>query len=417
MDNTSVNPAPRPIDVTVFGATGFVGILTAEYLASNAPEGVTITLAGRNKSKLEDTAKKIAEETGNQDVLNWPLVVADSDDVASIEKMAEQTTVVITTVGPYAKYGEALASACATHGTHYVDLCGEVLFMRDSIDKNHETARSTGARIVHACGFDSVPSDLGMWLLHQAAGEPITDATMLVKMKGGLSGGTVDSMRNQGQEVAENPEAGRILGSPYSLSPNRSKEPDLGKQPDFGIIKTESVGAPEGWAGPFLMAGCNTRVVRRSNALLDYAYGPRLKYAEYQPMGTGRKGRLRAVIFASVLGLGFKLLTIDKLRGPLSRWIPEPGEGPTKEQRDNGFFRTTHYGVTQSGKRVKSVVENQADPGYKSTALMLAEAALTLALNDNLPGEGGVLTPATGLGDAYVERLRNAGMTLTTQGA
>lgn len=417
MENTS----QRNIDITVFGATGFVGVLTAEYLARHADTGVRIALAGRNQSKLAETRDQLVRDTGNEAVREWPLVVADSLDESAVDTLASTTRVVISTVGPYAKYGKALAHACAQHGTHYVDLCGEVLFMRESIDNNHELAQSTGARIIHACGFDSVPSDIGMLLLHKQAqktGSPLKEATMLVKMKGGLSGGTVDSMRNQGQEAAENKDAARTLASPYSLTPDRSKEPDLGRQMDFGIIKTEDVGAKQGWAGPFLMAGCNTRVVRRSNALLDYAYGSKLKYAEYQPMGTGWKGRATAFAFAGGLGLAFKLLTIDKLRGALSRWVPEPGEGPSKEERDNGFFRTTHYGVTESGQHVTATVENQGDPGYKSTSLMLAEAALTLAVDeDSLPGStGGVLTPATGLGAPYVKRLRAAGMTLSAQG-
>lgn len=410
----------RTYDITIFGATGFVGTLTAEYLAQHAPADVRIALAGRNEAKLEKARATIAEETGKSEVLSWPLVVADSSDASSVSTMASSTRVVITTVGPYAKYGKALAHACAEHGTHYVDLCGEVLFMRESIDGNDELAKSTGARIIHACGFDSVPSDIGMFLLHEQAqklGSPLKEATMLVKMKGGLSGGTIDSMRNQVQVAADDREAARTLMSPYSLSPDHSKEPDLGQQADFGIIKTEDVGAKPGWAGPFMMAGCNTRVVRRSNALQDYAYGSSLKYSEYQLMGTGLKGRATALALAGGMGMAFKLLTVDKLRGVLSRWVPEPGEGPSKEERESGFFRTTHYGLTESGQQVTATVENQGDPGYKSTALMLSEAALTLAGDqDTLPGSGGVLTPATGLGAPYVARLRNAGMTLTAQG-
>lgn len=421
----------KSIDVTLFGATGFVGRLTAEYLASHAPQGVSIALAGRNQFKLEKVRDEISQETGVAAVKEWPVVVADSFDAPSQAKLAEQSKVIISTVGPYAKYGEELVRACAEAGTHYVDLCGEVLFMHRSASKFHAVAEKTGARIVHACGFDSVPSDIGMMLLHEAAKEsnsPLTDATMLVKMKGGLSGGTIESARNQTVEAKQDPTAAEIINDPYGLSADRAADPstddkELGKQKDFGFIDTAKHGGPEGWAGPFLMAGSNTRVVRRSNSLLNHAYGPRVRYGEYQPTGAGIKGRLRAFALAGGLGLGFTLINIEKLRPLLSKWIPEPGEGPSKESREAGFFKTTHYGTTKSGQHYSATVSAQGDPGYKSTAVMLSEAALTLALDqDKLPeraegagGTGGVLTPATALGNAYVERLRAAGFTLESK--
>lgn len=417
----------KSIDVTLFGATGFVGRLTAEYLANHAPQGVTIALAGRNQSKLEKVRSEIAQDSGVESVREWPIIVADSFDAPSLQNLAEQSTAIISTVGPYTRYGEELVRACAEAGTHYVDLCGEVLFMHRTISKFHSTAEKSGARIVHACGFDSVPSDIGMLMLHEAAkesGEPLTEATMLVKMKGGLSGGTIDSMRVQTAEAKKDPEGARAIGDPYGISADRAADPaqddsELGSQPDFGIINTAEHGGPQGWAGPFLMAGSNTRVVRRSNSLLDHAYGPRLRYGEYLPTGTGIKGRLRAFAMAGALGLGFTLLNVDKLRPLLSRWVPEPGEGPSKEERENGFFKTTHYGTTESGKRYISTVSAQGDPGYKATAVMLSEAALALALDqDKLPERaGGILTPATALGTAYADRLRAAGLTITAERA
>lgn len=413
----------KSINVTLFGATGFVGRLTAEYLASHAPEGITIALAGRNRDKLTEIRDLVARNTTNAAVREWPLIVADSFDATSLHAMAEQSEVIISTVGPYGKYGEKLVEACAEAGTHYVDLCGEVLFMRRSADKFHEAAKQSGARIVHACGFDSVPSDLGMLLLHEQAslsGEPLKEAAMLVKMKGGLSGGTIESMRVQTAEAKESKEAAALLADPYSLSPDRSAEPSrddarLGKQPDFGIIEKDSIGAGSGWAGPFLMAGSNTRVVRRSNALLGHEYGSQLRYREFTDMGEGLPARIRSYLMAGGLSAAFFLLNQPKLRPFLSRWVPEPGDGPSKESRESGFFRTTHYGSTASGKRFTATVETQGDPGYKATSMMLAEAALTLAVDqDSLPPHsGGVLTPAVGLGQAYVERLRKAGMALT----
>ena len=425
-DSTPNTQSDREYDVVVYGATGFVGTLVAEYLAQHSGSA-NIALAGRNQNKLEKVREEIAQDTGVSASREWPLLVADSFDAPSLRDMANKTKVVISTVGPYTRYGEELVRACAEAGTHYVDLCGEALFMHRTITKFHSTAEQSGARIVHACGFDSIPSDIGMLMLHEAAkesGEPLTEATMLVKMKGGLSGGTIDSMRVQTAEAKKDSEGAKAIGDPYGLSADRSAEPskddpELGSQPDFGIINTAKHGGPEGWAGPFLMAGSNTRVVRRSNSLLDHAYGPRLRYAEYQPTGAGLKGRLTAFALAGALGLGFTLLNVDKLRPLLSRWVPEPGDGPSKESRESGFFKTTHYGTTESGKRYTSTVSAQGDPGYKATCAMLSEAALTLALDqDKFPQRaGGILTPATALGTAYVDRLRAAGFSIESGAA
>lgn len=428
MTNPELPRSNRDHDIVLFGATGFVGKLTAEYLAAHAPAGLKIALAGRNQSKLEAVRDGLAASFPA--AADFPLIVADSSDNAALERMAVSAHVVISTVGPYYRYGFPLVRSCAAAGTHYVDLCGEALFMRECIEENHEVARRTGARIVHACGFDSVPSEIGMLELHRVAAEAeetLTDATMLVKMKGGLSGGTVDSMREQFAAAKADRSKARALAQPYTLSPDESLEPDLGKQPDYGIVEASEFGAAEGWAGPFIMAGANTRVVRRSNALLGYAYGPRLRYREFISTGKGAKGRLRALALGAMMGAAMAAVNQPKLRPFLSRWVPEPGEGPSQEERDSGFFRTTHYGTSESGTRFISRVSLDADPGYKGTSLMLGEAALTLACNAaDLPMQafdanessqgrsgGGVLTPATGLGEAYVNRLRAAGMEIS----
>lgn len=419
----SQSRAHRSHDVVLFGATGFVGKLTAIYLADNAPAGTRIALAGRNREKLESLRAEIAAE--HPTAADFPLLIADSTDDASLRTMAESTRVVISTVGPYMRYGEPLTAACTAAGTHYVDLCGETLFMRQTIDNHHTTAQSTGARIVQPCGFDSVPSDIGMLLLHEEAKKHsptlLSDATMIVKMKGGLSGGTIDSIRNQFSEVDKNPELGKVIADPYTLSPDRDAEPDLGKQPDHGFLALDDYGQEGAFAGPFVMASCNTRVVRRSNALLDYAYGPKLRYREFMYTGKGVKGRAMSYVTGLGLGAGINLIQNEKLRPKLTKWIPEPGDGPSEESRENGFFRTTHYGTLSDGTRISSTMEMQADPGYKGTSLLLGEAALTLALHEaELPKVdgnetgGGVLTPATGLGLAYVERLRAAGVQLST---
>lgn len=419
----SQSRAHRAHDVVLFGATGFVGKLTAIYLADNAPAGTHIALAGRNRDKLETLRTEIAAT--HPAAADFPLVIADSKDEESLRAMAESTRVVISTVGPYLRFGEKLTAACAAAGTHYVDLCGETLFMRQTINNHNATAQATGARIVQPCGFDSVPSDIGMLLLHEEAKKhspsTLNDATMIVKMKGGLSGGTIDSIRNQFSEVDKNPELGKVIADPYTLSPDRAAEPDLGKQPDHGFLALDEYGQEDAFAGPFVMASCNTRVVRRSNALLGYAYGPHTRYREFLYTGKGLKGRAMSYAMGAGLEVGIKIIQNEKLRPKLSKWIPEPGEGPSEESRENGFFRTTHFGTLSDGKRISSTMEMQADPGYKGTSLLLGEAALTLALHENeLPKVagsetgGGVLTPATGLGLPYVERLRAAGVKFST---
>lgn len=430
-DQTPTNQKPidpnsranRTHHVVLFGATGFVGKLTAIYLADHAPAGTRIALAGRNLDKLEATRKELAAD--HPTAADFPLIVADSTDADSLREMAESTRVVISTVGPYTRYGAKLTAACAAAGTHYVDLCGETLFMRQTIDEHNETARATGARIVEPCGFDSVPSDIGMLLLHEEAKKhspsSLTDATMIVKMKGGFSGGTIDSFRSQFSEMDKDPKLAKLVADPYTLSPDRHAEPDLGEQPDHGFEPLDKYGHESAFAGPFVMASCNTRVVRRSNALLDYAYGPQLRYREFMYTGKGLKGRLASYAMGAGLRVGIKLVQNEKLRPKLSKWIPEPGDGPDEESRENGFFRTTHYGTLDDGTQISSTMEMQADPGYKGTSLLLSEAALTLALHeDELPTVtgsetgGGVLTPAAGLGLPYVERLRAAGVKLST---
>src|SRR3712207_1923383 len=260
------------LDVVLYGATGFVGKLTAEYLARSAPEGARIGLGGRSREKLE----RVRDGLGSR-AAEWPLVVADSGDATALHEMASRARAVATTVGPYRKYGLKLVDACATAGTHYADLTGEVLFMRDTIRMFDSVARESGARIVHNCGFDSIPFDLGVLLLHEAAGE-LLDTTLVVRrMRGGLSGGTLDSMKGSIDEVRADRSLMKVMGDPYALSPDRSAEPDLGREGDMNGVEHD----PElGWLGPFIMARINTRGVRRSNSLLGWAYGRRFKYRE-----------------------------------------------------------------------------------------------------------------------------------------
>ncbi|MEV6299135.1 saccharopine dehydrogenase NADP-binding domain-containing protein [Actinoplanes sp. NPDC051861] len=399
----------REFDVIVYGATGFVGVLTARHLATNAPAGTRIALAGRSPEKLESVRARLGVE--------WPIVVADATDAEALATMAGSTRVVITTAGPYAKYGRILARVCAEAGTDYVDLTGEVLFARDSIDDNHETAKRTGARIVHSCGFDSIPSDIGVFVLHERvradnAGE-LTDTTLVVThLRGGVSGGTIDSMRYQVDVMKKDRRLRAIGASAYSLSPDRKAEPDLGRQPDMLAMPASEVDPGlRGHLAPFVMASYNTRVVRRSNALLNWAYGRQFRYREVMRVSSPMRAR---VIKAGLNSL-FVGLAVPPSRFVLDRFLPKPGTGPSEQTQQNGHFTMDIFTTTTDGSRYTARFRAKGDPGYAATAVMLGESALALALDrDRLPSSGGgVLTPATGIGNALVDRLRTAGMEIT----
>jgi short subunit dehydrogenase-like uncharacterized protein len=401
----------RALDVVLYGATGFVGRLTAAYLAGHAPGGARIGLGGRSREKLT----RLRDELGAR-AADWPLLVADSSDRAALDELARRTAVVATTVGPYMSYGLPLSEACAAAGTHYADLTGEVLFMRESIDRNAEAAAASGARIVHTCGFDSIPSDLGALLLHTAAGDdPLERVTLVVKAaKGGASGGTIASLTGQLDQMRDRPELRRLAEDPYALSPDRAAEPDLGDERDpRGIAHDDDLGV---WLAPFVMGMVNTRVVRRSNALQDWAYGRGMRYRETMSCGSGPVGRAKAAAVAGALLGTVAGLSFGPTRKVLDRVLPEPGQGPNEKARTNGFFRIELHGRTASGARHVATVAAQGDPGYQATALMLGESALCLALDEPaLPARAGVLTPATAMGMALVDRLRAAGMTLTVE--
>ena len=400
----------RELDVVVFGASGFVGRLTAAYLADHAPEGLRVGLAGRSQDRLAAVRSGLGAKAAS-----WPLIVADSDDAKSLGALAARTRVVATTVGPYRRWGMGLVRACVEAGTHYADLTGEVAFMRESIDTCHDAAARAGVRIVHACGFDSIPSDLGVLLLHQAAqtddAGDLEDTTLVVaKLKGGLSGGTIDSMRVQLQEARADSGVRRLVADPYSLSPDRSEEPDLGDERDLMRVRRDAeLGM---WVGPFLLAGSNTRVVRRSNALQGWAYGREFRYREVTGFGTGVAAPVKGTVAATgIAGLAAGL-SFKPTRAVLDRVLPSPGEGPSEQSQRAGFFRVDIHTRTSGGARYVSRVSAKGDPGYAATSLMLGESAMCLA-RDQLPERGGVLTPAVAMGSALVDRLRIAGMTLT----
>jgi short subunit dehydrogenase-like uncharacterized protein len=402
--------ATRSWDIVVFGATGFTGALVVEYLSQHAPADVRIALAGRSADKLE-TVKRSLGDAGAR----FGVLVADTSDPASLRTLAEGTRVLCTTVGPYAKYGLPVVEACARAGTHLCDLTGEVQFMRRSIDAFDAAAKSTGARVVHACGFDSIPSDLGMATLHdfvtrEGGSGHFTRATLaVVKLKGGASGGTVASMLNVIEEATADRAVRRVFGDPYALSPDRAKEPDLGRQRDLSSLRyDEFLG---GWTAPFFMASVNTRVVRRSNALLGYAWGQRLDYREVSLLRPGLKGLAFGAGMTAALGALVASQVFTPTRGLVRRLLPQPGEGPDRARREAGSFRMRLEAETVEGRRVTGAVVGTSDPGYGETAKMLSQAALCLAQDEaRLPKRAGVLTPASAMGMALVERLRAAGM-------
>ena len=408
-------PRVRDLDIVVYGASGFVGALTAGYLAAHAPEGTRIALAGRSAERLEAVRARLGRD--------WPVIVADAADTAALEKLAASAHVVITTVGPYIRHGRALVRACAAAGTDYVDLTGEVAFARASVDENHELARSTGARIVHSCGFDSIPSDLGVHALFgrvsdDDAGE-LTDTTLVVtRLKGGFSGGTIDSIRNQVDVLSKDRALRRVAASPYSLSPDRAAEPDLGRQEDLATLPGSQVDPSlKGTLAPFLMASYNTRVVRRTNALRGWAYGRTFRYREAASVGASPLSPVLAAgmkfgISAMIVGLA-----LPPTRFVLDRLLAKPGTGPDEKTQAAGHFTVDLFTRTTTGARYTARFRMKGDPGYAATAVMLGESALALALDrDALPAsDGGVLTPATALGDALVTRLRAAGVEITTR--
>ncbi len=398
----------RDLDIVVFGATGFVGRLVAEYLAAHAPTGVRIGLAGRSAEKLDAVRSSLGSTAAD-----WPLLVSDASDRASMDVLARSTTVVASTVGPYARYGMPLVEACAEAGTHYADLTGEVLFVRDTLAQCADTARASGARIVHSCGFDSVPSDLAVLLLAERARADETgllEETSLVvrSMRGGISGGTIDSARAMAESVAADRSLAKVMIDPYALSPDRAAEPDAGSTPDAAAIRRdESVGS---WVGPFVMAPYNTRVVRLSNSLQGWAYGRRFRYREVMAYGDGPMAPIRAAAVSVGVALGAAGLAFGPTRAVLDRFLPAPGDGPDEATRRNGSFETETRTRTSTGAAYRCVVAAQGDPGYQATAVMLGESALALALDgDCLPDRAGVLTPASGIGAVLADRLRAAG--------
>lgn len=378
--------ADRPYDIVVYGATGYTGRLVAEYLAHHYQgKGPKWAMAGRSADKLAEVRDLIGAPA------DTPLLVANSDDPASMRALAESTRVVVTTVGPYQLYGEPLLKACVEAGTDYADLCGEPGWMREMVDKYHDAAKASGARIAFSSGFDSIPFDLGVFMLQKEAkarhGSPAPRVKGRVRaMQGTFSGGTAASLTETMKAVAKNPSLIKILQSPFGLTPGfEGPSQPLGLLPEYD----ESVGK---WAAPFIMATINTKNVHRTNFLLGHPYGADFKYDEMMLTSAGEIGEKAAHAVA------------EMLKNPFGAKPPKPGEGPSKEERENGFYDVLFIGEWPDGKSIRYGVKGRYDPGYGSTSRMIAETGIALL---DCKAEGGVSLPGALLGEALVKRLQD----------
>ena len=383
-----MSKADREFDIVVYGATGYTGRLVAEYLNehySGRDDGPKWAMAGRNQSKLEDVRDLIGAPA------DTPLIVADASDPDSLTTMCQKTRVVLTTVGPYQLYGNELVECCAREGTDYADLCGEPGWMREQIDAHHDLAKASGARICFSSGFDSIPFDLGVFMLQKEAqakfGKPAPRVKGRVRaMQGTFSGGTAASLTATMKAVAKNPKLIAVLQSPFGLTPGfEGPDQPMGLAPEYDAKLGK-------WAAPFIMATINTKNVHRTNFLLGHPYGDDFKYDEMMLTSAGEIGEKAAKAAA------------EMLKNPFGAKPPKPGEGPSKEERENGFYDVLFVGEMPDGATIHYGVKGKYDPGYGSTSRMLAETGIALLASD---AEGGIGTPGSFLGEALVQRLQD----------
>ena len=387
----------KPFDIVVHGATGFTGRLVIEYLLQRYPAGSGLrwAMGGRSADKLAAVRDAVGAP------IDTPLLVTDSTDAASLQALMAQTRLVLTTVGPYQLYGNELVAACAAAGVDYVDLCGEPAWMRKMIDAHEATAQASGARIVFSCGFDSIPFDLGVFLLQNEMkarfGHPASRVRGRVrKMKGTFSGGTAASLKAT-MAAAADPGVLDLMRNPFSLTPGFEGP----RQPSGAKPMVDEALGDGVWVAPFVMAAINTRNVHRSNFLLQHAYGQDFVYDEMLITGPGEKGEAIANAVAGDKSLG-------------SDTGPKPGEGPSREERENGFYDVLFLGQDAAGNTLRVGVKGDRDPGYGSTSKMITEAAVCLLHNTHTPG--GIWTTAPALGQALIDRLQaNAGLTFAVE--
>nr|WP_299036956.1 saccharopine dehydrogenase NADP-binding domain-containing protein [uncultured Psychrobacter sp.] len=407
MANSVEKQDNRPYAVVLYGATSFVGQITAKYLSQFLVDSNDIewAIAGRDEEKLKKLQSEISDLGSAKKV---DIIIANSNDEASLDEMTKQAKVVISTVGPYLKYGEPLIKSCANNGTDYVDLTGEAIFIKDMMDKYQDTASQSGARIVNSCGFDSIPSDLGVYFTQQQAEKQFDEVCEKIHMrvkaaKGGLSGGTVASMATIFEEVGKDKSRRKQVANPYLLNDDA----------DAPNVRQKNVSKPEydsehgRWLAPFVMASINTRIVHRTNQLTDYEYGREFKYDEAMWMKDGVKGQLTSYALSAGL-FGFATTMMFKpSRELLSKHVlPKSGSGPSKSEQENGYFDIRFFGYTASNDSISTKVTGDRDPGYGSTSRMLAQSALCLAQDiSHKDVKGGFWTPASAMGDKLIARL------------
>ena len=412
----TINTDKRAYTVVLYGATSFVGQITAHYLAQflteqktneDASHSVTWAIAGRDEDKLKKLQDEIVSKQGNK-ADKVAIIIANSNDEASLDAMTKQTQVLISTVGPYLKYGEPLIKSCAQNGTDYVDLTGEAIFIKDMLDKYQDTAKQSGARIVNSCGFDSIPSDLGVYFTQQQAQDKFNQTCETIHMrvkaaKGGVSGGTIASMGTIFEEVGEDKARRKQVANPYLLN----DDTDAPTTRQKNISKPEYDDDHKRWLAPFVMAVINTRIVHRTNQLLSYEYGREFKYDEAMWMQDGVKGKLMSYgLSAGLLGFASAMM-FKPSRELLSKHVlPKSGSGPSKSEQENGFFDIRFFGTTAKQDTINTKVTGDRDPGYGSTSRMLAQSALCLAQDISQEDvAGGFWTPATAMGDKLIQRL------------
>ena len=382
----------RQFDIVLYGASGFTGKLVAEYLAEEHTQ-LNWAIAGRDEGKLDGVRKELGEP-------DLPIIIANSGDADQLSSMAKQTRTLISTVGPYARFGTPVIEACATEGTHYCDLTGETQWMAQLYERINPIAQASGARLIHCCGFDSVPSDLSVFFLQKhfkkRYGHYATRvAGRMGDAAGGVSGGTIASLMYVAEQASKDPAIRKTVMDPYALYPAGIAK-GLDGPDQNGILWDDHF---ESWTGPFVMAAINTKVVRRSHALAGLPYGSDFQYDESQLCSSRAKAMLSAAGLGTVMAGTF----FSPTRALLKKLLPNPGEGPNQTTRDNGFFEFWAYG-TDGTPSLRVKVAGQRDPGYGATSRMLAQAGLCLT-RDKLNVDGGIWTPASALGDALLARL------------
>lgn len=413
----------RPFDIVLVGATGFTGKLVAEYLAEHASaDGIRWAIAGRSRDKLEAVRTSLVSR--DEALTELPIHVVDTRDVAALDRLAPKTRVICSTAGPFIQYGLELARACARHGTSYCDITGEPNFVRAVIDSAHDEARRTQARVVHCAGYDSIPSDLGTHLAWDYARRTHGSGLAWCKVftgrtRGTASGGTATTMLGLMEAAKKSRELRKLLLDPHGLDPVRGTAARDRFEDDQRTVRFDT--DLDRWTAPFVMASINTRIVRRSHALLKetegiaqgQGYGPHFRYNEAMSFRRGPRGLAQAALVTAGIGGVFAAAAFRPTRALLERMVlPPPGGGPSQEQIESGFFEMHVLAETESGQRIRGRVAGTRDPGYGETAKMVGEAAMCLAKDGaRLPSRFGVLTPASAMGMRLVERLRAAGMT------